>query len=48
MRTNPAKITIPFSFFVTRSYLKHRRLTRVITAHFISDAVLTTIAVLTA
>lgn len=39
--------TIPFGYFVTRSFQKHRRLTRCIAAHFISDAVLFTIAILT-
>jgi membrane protease YdiL (CAAX protease family) len=40
-------LTIPFGYFVTRSFQKHHRLTRSITAHFIYDAILTTIAVLT-
>jgi uncharacterized protein len=39
-------LTIPFGFFVTRSFQKHRRLNRPIAAHFLFDAVLTTIAVL--
>jgi membrane protease YdiL (CAAX protease family) len=40
--------TIPFGYFVTRSFQKHRRLTRPIVTHFAWDAVLFTIAVLTA
>ena len=40
-------LTIPFGFFVTRSFQKHRRLTRSITAHFLFDAILVTIAILT-
>jgi len=32
--------TIPFSFFVTRSFQKHRRLNRTISAHFLFDATL--------
>ena len=40
-------LTIPFGYFVTRSFQKHRRLTRPIMAHFLYDAVLITIAVLT-
>jgi uncharacterized protein len=39
--------TIPFGYFVTRSFQKHRRLTRSIAAHFLFDAILTTIAILT-
>ena len=39
-------LTIPFGYFVTRSFQKHRRLTRPIAAHFLFDAVLTTIAIL--
>jgi membrane protease YdiL (CAAX protease family) len=39
--------TIPLGYFVTRSFQKHRRLTRPIAAHFLYDAVLITIAVLT-
>jgi hypothetical protein len=38
-------LVIPFGFFVTRSFQKNRRLTRAITAHFVFDAVLTTVAV---
>ncbi|MDA8342151.1 MAG: CPBP family intramembrane metalloprotease [Actinomycetota bacterium] len=40
--------TIPFGYFVTRSFQKHGRLGRPIAAHFIYDGVLITIAVLTA
>ncbi len=40
-------LTIPFGFFVTRSFQKHRRLNRPIAAHFIFDAVLSAIAILT-
>ena len=39
-------LVIPFGYFVTRSFQKHRRLTRPIAAHFIYDAVLITISVL--
>jgi len=39
--------TVPFGYYVTRSFQKRRRLTRPITAHFVYDAVLTSIAVLT-
>ena len=39
-------LTIPFGYFVTRSFQKHRRLMRPIVAHFLYDAVLITIAVL--
>jgi hypothetical protein len=41
-------LTIPFGYYVTRSFQKHRRLNRPIAAHFLYDAVLTTIAVLSA
>lgn len=40
-------LTIPFGYFVTRSFQKWHRLNRSIAAHFIYDAVLTTIAILT-
>ena len=40
-------LLIPFGYFVTRSFQKHRRLNRPILAHFLYDAVLITIAVLT-
>ncbi len=39
-------LTIPFGYFATRSFQKHRRLMRPIIAHFFYDAVLFTIAVL--
>ena len=39
-------LTIPFGYFATRSFQKHRRLMRPIVAHFIYDAVLITISVL--
>ena len=39
-------LTIPFGYYATRSFQKHRRLMRPIVAHFIYDAVLITIAVL--
>jgi membrane protease YdiL (CAAX protease family) len=39
-------LTIPFGFFVTRSFQKHRRLMRPIAAHFLFDGVLLTIAIL--
>lgn len=39
-------LTIPFGYFVTRSFQKHHRLNRSIAAHFIFDAVLSTIAIL--
>ncbi len=40
--------TIPFGYFVTRSFQKHRRLTRPIVAHFIYDAALFVIGILAA
>ena len=39
-------LTLPFAYFVTRSFQKHRRLNRSIAAHFIYDAVLVTISIL--
>jgi len=39
-------LTIPFGYFATRSFQKHRRLMPPIIAHFLYDAVLFTIAVL--
>jgi membrane protease YdiL (CAAX protease family) len=39
--------TVPVAYFLTRSFQKHGRLTRPIVAHFLFDAVLITIAVLT-
>lgn len=40
--------TVPFGYFATRSFAKHRRLVRPIAAHFVYDAVLITFSVLTA
>lgn len=40
-------LIIPFGYFVTRSFQRHRRLNRPIAAHFIYDATLITISVLT-
>jgi membrane protease YdiL (CAAX protease family) len=40
-------LTVPFGFIVTRSFQKHHRLSRAILAHFLFDAVLLTIAILT-
>ena len=37
-------LTVPFGYFVTRSFQKNRRLTRPIVAHFLFDATLFTIA----
>ncbi len=39
-------LTLPFGYFVTRSFQKHRKLTRPILAHFIYDAVTFAIAIL--
>jgi len=39
-------LTIPFGYFVTRSFQKHHRLTRPIVAHFLYDAILFSIAIL--
>jgi len=39
-------LTIPFGYLVTRSFQKRRRLLRPIIAHFVYDAVLISIAVL--
>jgi membrane protease YdiL (CAAX protease family) len=39
-------LTIPFGYFVTRSFQKHHRLNRSIAAHFLFDAILSTIAIL--
>jgi membrane protease YdiL (CAAX protease family) len=39
-------LTIPFGFFVTKSFQKHRRLARPIAAHFLFDAILISIAIL--
>jgi membrane protease YdiL (CAAX protease family) len=38
--------TVPFGYFVTRSFQNNRRLTRPIVAHFLFDAILITIAIL--
>jgi membrane protease YdiL (CAAX protease family) len=39
-------LTIPFGYFITRSFQKHHRLNRSIAAHFLFDAVLSTISIL--
>lgn len=39
-------LTMPFGYLLTRSFQKHRSLTRPIIAHFLYDAVLFTVAVL--
>jgi membrane protease YdiL (CAAX protease family) len=39
-------LTVPFGYLVTRSFQKHRRLSRSIAAHFLFDAVLSTISIL--
>ncbi len=39
-------LTLPFGFFVTRSFQRHRKLTRPILAHFLYDAVTFTLAIL--
>jgi membrane protease YdiL (CAAX protease family) len=39
-------LTVPFGYFVTRSFQKHHRLNRPIVAHFLFDAILITIAIL--
>ena len=39
-------LTIPFGYYATRSFQKHKRLNRPIAAHFIFDATLFTIAIL--
>ena len=39
-------LTVPFGYFVTRSFQKNRRLNRPIVTHFLYDAVLFTIAIL--
>jgi membrane protease YdiL (CAAX protease family) len=38
--------TVPFGYFMTRSFQKNRRLTRPIVAHFLYDAILFTIVIL--
>ncbi|MBV9485962.1 MAG: CPBP family intramembrane metalloprotease [Frankiaceae bacterium] len=40
-------LTVPLGYLVTRSFQKHQRLNRAIVVHFVNDAVLLTIAVLT-
>jgi membrane protease YdiL (CAAX protease family) len=40
-------LTVPFGYFVTRSFQKNGRLTRPIVTHFMFDAILITIAILT-
>jgi membrane protease YdiL (CAAX protease family) len=40
-------LTIPFGYLVTRSFQKHRRLMRPIVTHFLYDAALLSIAILT-
>jgi membrane protease YdiL (CAAX protease family) len=39
-------LTVPFGYYVTRSFQKHRRLNRAVAAHFIYDATLITVAIL--
>jgi len=39
-------LTVPFGFFVTRSFQKHHKLNRPIVAHFLFDAILVTISIL--
>jgi membrane protease YdiL (CAAX protease family) len=39
--------TVPLGYYVTRSFQKQRRLTRAILAHFIYDAAIFTLVVLT-
>jgi len=39
--------TVPFGYLVTRSFQRHGRLSRPILTHFMFDAILLTIAVLT-
>lgn len=39
-------LLIPFGYYVTKSFQKHRRLNRPIAAHFVFDAVLITISIL--
>lgn len=38
-------LTVPFGYFVTRSFQKHRRLNRAIAAHFIYDASIFALAI---
>jgi len=39
-------VVLPFGYFVTRSFQKHKRLNRAIATHFLYDAVLFTISIL--
>lgn len=39
-------LTVPFGFFVTRSFQKHHKLNRPIVAHFLFDAILITVSIL--
>jgi membrane protease YdiL (CAAX protease family) len=39
-------LTVPFGYFVTKSFQKHRRLNRPIAAHFLFDSILVTISIL--
>jgi hypothetical protein len=39
-------LTLPFGYFVTRSFQKHRRLSRPILAHFLYDSIAFTLAIL--
>jgi membrane protease YdiL (CAAX protease family) len=39
-------LTIPFGYYVTRSFQKHKRLNRPIAAHFLFDSILFTITIL--
>jgi membrane protease YdiL (CAAX protease family) len=39
-------LTVPFGYFVTKSFQKNRRLNRSITAHFLFDAIVFTLAIL--
>ena len=39
-------LTVPFGFFVTRSFQKHHKLNRPIVAHFLFDAILISISIL--
>jgi membrane protease YdiL (CAAX protease family) len=40
-------LTVPFGYLVTRSFQKHRRLNRPIVTHFMFDAILITLSILT-
>ena len=39
-------LTVPFGYFVTRSFQKHRKLSRPILAHFVFDSTAFLIAIL--